>query len=225
MVMTDITDGPSEQDKIPETSNRPTGSNVFILEPVKADEVLKRGRPKTKVSPSDVYTTSTTSTQGSVKAASDKVRILRDKKKEIEDTKRQIVEDLNDSIIEVITTIGIPEEFLYKGGRPPVKVNNSKYTELGNAFIIQDVPASWMAHGYVEAKELPALKKLLGANNKEGPSYFWMGLGALGLISYITSLVKGVNEIKKISKLISDKQIKQEEEESPNVVRPQFNDD
>ena len=201
--------------------------NIMILQPVKADEVLKRGRPKTKVNPDDVYKPppiNVSSTEGKQPSQAEKKQALRNKKQEIEEVKTRIVEDLNDVLIETISSIGVPAEFLYVSGKVPAKSVSSKYTELGNAFCINDLQANFMAHGWVEAKEVPALKKILGESKKEGPSYLWIGLGILGALSYIKQLTTAINEIKNLTNTLNSiKQQQEAQQEAPETGTRDFN--
>ncbi len=201
-----------------ESAKREPNPNIMILQPVKADEVLKRGRPKTRVQPDDVYkppssTSSTSSYTPGLKKPAPKSP--RDKKREIEDLATKIVEDLNEGIIEALTTVGIPAEFLYKNGKAPIPTVSSKYTDLGNMLCVSPLQANWMAHGWFEAKDIPAIKRFVGDGNKEGPSYIWMALGGLGAAGYLSQLVKAVNALNGIKDELKKIQTQQEHIDIP----------
>jgi hypothetical protein len=120
-------------------------------------------------------------------------------------------------------TVGIPGEFLYKTGAPKSKVIDSNYTELANSFCINDSQANWIAHGIVEAKEIPQVKKLLGGPAHEGPSYLWMILGGFGAFSYAKQLTTAIKQLKEITDALNTIQNSAADEpEQAHNIEPQF---
>ncbi len=177
----------------PSPTNPPVKS--FVMQAVDTDQLTRpRGRPRTKVQPSEVYTS--TPKQNQPPTQQEKKQEKKNKKAQVEEVTRKILEDFNDAIIEGISTIGVPAEFLYKSGRSPVRIVNTQYTDLANMLCINPMQANWMAHAYIELAEVPAIKKLIGeGGEKEGPSYIWMGLGLLGLGSYVVQMTKAIKAL------------------------------
>jgi hypothetical protein len=216
--------------------------NVMILTPVNAEEVGKRGpgRPRTKVNPTDVKVTPSSvypppQTSAAAKAAQvaedeqEKKRLakLARKRAETTDLKNQIVGEFNDQIIEALISVGFPSEYLYKPGYvPKSSIVNSNYSELGNALCINPSQAQWMARGWVEAKEIPQVKKLIGEGGKtDGPAYLWVALGGLGLFSYVSQLTKAmkmIGEIRDHMSRIAQAAVENVEQES--ATAPSFSE-
>lgn len=198
----------------------------IIMQP--ADVTPKpRGRPRTKVQPADVrqptgptspfqtgaggvpgsppprapgsHVTGSTSTAKSVE---DELRKKAEKKaKEIKDLTGKIVGDFNDQLLAGIITLGIPAGFLYKEGHGPVsEMPDSIYTPIGQAICINPMQANWIAHGILEAKEFPLIQKITLGGKEDGPSYFWLALGGLGMLSYFQGLLTAVTQMRKLMK-------------------------
>lgn len=195
----------------------PPAPKTIIMEPVDPDELFKprRGRPRTKVRPNEVYTPPPTQPKAAGKEDGKPTKESKDKA--VKAVTEKLVNDFNAGLIEALTTVGIPEQFLYANGRATVQVVNNQYTPLGNALCINKTQANWMAHGFVEAKEIPWVGKLVGpTSDKEGPSYFWMILGAVGLGSYILQMSKAVNALHEIQGKLKQMSVKIEAQDESN---------
>lgn len=182
--------------------------NIVILQPVRAEDVGRRGRPRTKVNPSDVRVTpdkvypapQAPGGPAPTKAEEDKADAEKRRKRErrareVDEIKEKIVTDLNEQILQGLVSFGVPQEFLYKG-RPRSAVVSNNYTDIGNALCVTPMHANWMAHGYLELRDVPAIKKWIGQSNPDSVSWFWVGFGALGLLSYLTQLKQAMDMLK-----------------------------
>jgi hypothetical protein len=219
--------------------------NIMILQAVKAEDVGKRGpgRPQTKINPTNVrpdqvYPAGSPQSASALKAsqaAEDEAERLRlrkieRKKRETADLTRTIVEEYNDQIISAIVSVGFPAEFLYKPGFIPKSAQvNSGYTDLANALCINPMQAQWMARGWVEAKEVPMIKKLMGENKSDGPGYIWMLLGGLGVFSYTTQLMKAMKMMSELKDTLNQMKAnsaaaQQQEEQQQGPSAPTFSE-
>jgi hypothetical protein len=187
-------------------------SSSVILQPASVGPTTgtKRGRPRTKVQPADVRTFGSLpgpppprapGTPPSSKVVTDEDEQRRRKQerkdKDIKSLQAKIVKEFNEQLLEGLSTLGIPAAFIWKDGNSPIQVVDSNLTPMAQAICINPMQANWMAHGIVEAKEFPAIQKLM-IGKQEGPSYLWLALGGLGLISYLQGLFTAVSQMRKL---------------------------
>jgi hypothetical protein len=89
--------------------------------------------------------------------------------------------------------------------------------------------AQWMARGWVEAKEVPMIKKLMGENKSDGPGYIWMLLGGLGVFSYTTQLMKAMKMMSELKDTLNQMKAnsaaaQQQEEQQQGPSAPTFSE-
>ncbi len=204
-----------------EPSPLPPAENVVILQPVKADEVGKRGRPRSKVRPDEVKTGGAPKIPSLPLTDDEKEKQRKLKQARINNTQAIIVNDLNEAIISGIASLGIPAQFLYKTGHPKVEAVNTNYTDLAALFCINSSQANWIARGWIEAQEIPAVKRVVGTP-KEGPSYLWIVLGGFGALSYVTQLSRAIKMLKEIKETLERVEVNTPSNEPPINNGPSF---
>jgi hypothetical protein len=214
---------------IPFNSGGDSGEKIIILQPTKPEDVPKRGRPRTKVQPAEVRTQPST-TQSSAPISSqlqkneeERRRLLNQKKhREVDEYQKKIITEFNDQLIEAFVALGFPGEFFYTSGSPKKLAKDPNYTDLANGIMINDLQAGWIAHGLVEIKYIPAIQKLMIGSNPDGPSYFWIAMGALGIFSYASTLVTTMKKLREIMATLEN--IKNATPPQPEYNGPTFSE-
>lgn len=182
-----------------------------VLQPMQPKESKERrppGRPKTTVRPDDVRTGGqrVTPTARAEKVeprpeseSERKARLRTAYNKQVDDLQKKIVGEFNDQLLQALMVVGVPAGFLYKEGAIPKKVApDSIYTPLGESLTLNAFQADWIAHGIVELEKLPWLKNLNLTYDPDKPSYFWVGMGGLGAVSYVAGLLTAVGQLRKM---------------------------
>jgi hypothetical protein len=203
-------------------------STATVLQPLKPGEsrpasAPRRGRPRTKVQPADlssglgaVFPDASLRTAASTPGAQQRIapappgakvesesekkaRLKQQYVKHVDELQKKIVTEFNDQLLQALMVVGIPGSFLYKDGSIPAKaLKDSIYTPLGQALTINAYQADWIAHGICEVEKAEWVKKLNLTFDPDKPSYFWIGMGGLGAISYIGGMISAVTEMRKM---------------------------
>lgn len=212
-----------------QNSSENSGEKIIILQPTRPEDVPKRGRPRTKVQPAEVRAgspTPSTPSSGPVSAQlqkneEERRRLLNQKKaREVDEYRKKIITEFNDQLIEAFCALGFPSEFFYTSGSPKKLAKDPNYTDLANGIMINDLQAGWVAHGLVEVKYIPAIQKLMIGTNPDGPSYFWIAMGALGIFSYASTVVTTMKKLREIMATLQ--QIKDAKPPEPEYNGPTF---
>jgi hypothetical protein len=211
-----------------DNSSGDSGEKIIILQPTKPEQVAKRGRPRTKVQPTEVRLQPPPSQPSSAPISSqlqkneeERRRLLSQKKaREVTEYQKKIITEFNDQLIEAFVALGFPGEFFYTSGSPKKLAKDPNYTDLANGIMVNDLQAGWIAHGLVEIKYIPAIQRLLIGTNPDGPSYFWIAMGALGAFSYATTIMTTMKKLKEIMATLQD--IKSAQPSEPEYNGPTF---
>lgn len=131
-------------------------------------------------------------------------RSKEEKKKRADDLTKKITEEFNESVLEILMTIGMPAEMLYKEGHIPAHApSNSIYTPIGDKLTIGKDQAYYMSRFFTELEDTNIGKKFSGVAGGDSklPMIFYGAMAGVSMLQWAKGLQEVMTEIKKLQEL------------------------
>lgn len=107
----------------------------------------------------------------------------------------QILTDLNDELFSGLMSMGLPSAILYKEGKAPIAVVDSKYTDFGNRIAIKPSQARHLGAFVAELETTDIGSKFAGTTSNSSLGLLLKGgLAAFAVISYIQGIRQLMSE-------------------------------
>lgn len=120
------------------------------------------------------------------------------KAKRVEELTEKIADGINDNLMLLLTSAGVPPTLLYRPGFEPRKVSsNGKFTDFAGNITVSPMQANIYARFLTEAETLPSVQKVVGNTGQgNGPLVLYGLLSVAASIQYVQGLQKFVKELK-----------------------------
>ncbi len=120
------------------------------------------------------------------------------KARRAEDLSEKIASGVNDNLMLMLTSMGVPPSLLYKPGREPKKVEeSSKYTEFAGNVCLSPMQANIFGKFLAEAEGTDLGKKVSGSTGGGNGALFLYGVLSLGAaVQYVQGLQKFYSQMK-----------------------------
>ena len=200
---------PATMDLLSEINSRkPRGRPVGSRNRTKVDPGQIGSGPQQLVTPSR-RTASGPGPSGPEKP--DPIKMAQAKRDKTEAYTKRIVDELNDNLMLVFISIGVPSNFIYQPGKTPQEVKVSeKYTEFGNAIAIKPSQAKALASFAAELEFTDAGGKLAAsAGTGYGPLVVKGVLALVAVGQYMRTLNDMRTRIEPMMKAWQDAQTQQ----------------
>jgi len=177
----------------------------MMAEAKNAPQVAKprsRGRQPSKVSPAQVDIIAP-GARRTPPPSPNKDEVTEEEKRKIKEARieqltESIVNDLNDHIMTLAISIGVPSNFLYKPGMEPARVaQDSKFTDVAGNICISPMQAGVYARFIAELERTSVGQKVSGTTSSGSFPMFLYGALSIALTAqYLSGLQKFYNQLK-----------------------------
>ena len=137
-------------------------------------------------------------------------RTKEEKKKRADELTKKITEEFNENVLEILMTLGMPAEMLYKEGHIPAHApTNSIYTPIGDKLTIAKDQAYYMSKFVTEMEDTSIGKKFSGVAGGDSklPLLFYGAMSGVSMLQWAKGLQEVMAEIKKLQDLQRQAQI------------------
>lgn len=222
-------------DFLDDEANRPASSILDrMMEEAKAKGFTAdapkrpRGRPRGSPNRSKLVTppgttTTTSGTQPSGAREPDPAQVRAAKAARAEELAAKVGDTINDNIMLILSSMGVPSHLLYQPGKEPQQqAANNKYTQMGNMVAISPMQANLYGKFLAEAEATDLGKKLTGtAGPSNGPLVIYGLLSLAATVQYVKSLQQFSQRLKPLLDAYAE-QMRQQAEQARTDI-PQTN--
>ncbi len=183
----------------------------------------KRGRPRKAPETTTRKATAPTRKRAAPKAAEpEDTRTAKEKSDAIraraEDLTVQVADTINDNLMLLLTSIGVPAQLLYKPGQEPrVAQTSNKYTPLGNSIAMSAQQADVIGHFLAHLETTDQGQRVTGVVGQGKMPLFMYGLLSVGaVVQYTNGLAKMYKNISPYLEQYKAQQLTQQVNEQRN---------